>query len=139
VTQSTIVFKEIVVKNMSGNSGVFVGNNVASQWGSLGKSQTGFQADNSRNIRNRTYFQDNDVFDTINIGPAIFRDNRIRKGRAQPTVNTASRKGDRIRPGARSAQGKLRARQTSAASRPAAKPAAVQLRQKKKPFVTLPG
>jgi len=139
VTQSTIVFKEIVVKNMSGNSGVFVGNNVASLWGSLGKSQTGFQADNSRNIRNRTYFQDNDVFDTINIGPAVFRDNRIRKGRPQPAVDTASRKDDRARPGVRSSTGKPRARRTSAASRPTARPAAVQLRKKKKPFVTLPG
>ena len=139
MTQSTIVFKEIVVKNMSGNSGVFVGNNVASLWGSLGKSQTGFQADNSRNIRNRTYFQDNDVFDTINIGPAVFRDNRIRKGRPQPTVDTASRKNGRARPGVRLATDKSRAKRTSAAFRPAAKPAAERLRQKKKPFATLPG
>ncbi|PYI55450.1 hypothetical protein [Paenibacillus flagellatus] len=71
MTYSTIVFKQISVQQMSGNSGVFVGNNDASLWGSFGKQQTGVQADGDA-VRNRTYFRDNDVVDMVAIGPSAF-------------------------------------------------------------------
>ncbi|RKN86404.1 hypothetical protein D7M11_00070 [Paenibacillus ginsengarvi] len=78
--------KQIRVDQMGSNSGVFVGNNNASFWGSFAKTQTGQQISNGTSTRNRYYFSDRDVVDIIAIGPAVIGKRSVaRKQTASPS------------------------------------------------------
>ncbi|MEF3304953.1 hypothetical protein [Paenibacillus sp. GYB003] len=70
MTPSAIVFKQIRVNQMAQNSGVFIGINNASFWGSYAKTQTGQELSGANATRNRAYFSDKDVLDAVAFGPA---------------------------------------------------------------------
>ncbi|MDF2718651.1 MAG: hypothetical protein K0R28_5576 [Paenibacillus sp.] len=83
---SSIVFKQIRVNEMGSNSGIFIGNNKAPLWGTFSKQQTGFEVENGRAIRNRTFFSDKDVVDIIAIGPLAVKKKRNRKSPIRPRL-----------------------------------------------------
>lgn len=94
---SSIVFQQIRVNEAGSNSGVFVGNNTASLWGSFSKQQTAFELGNGgRAIRNRTWFSDNDVVDVVAVGTNAVVQKRVTKSQRPPRRTEAGR-GGRIR------------------------------------------
>jgi hypothetical protein len=60
-----IVFREIRVKTMETNSGIFIGINFANGWDSNNKNQMSIKGgENNRFPNNVNIFNDNDVIDT---------------------------------------------------------------------------
>jgi hypothetical protein len=62
----TVVFREIMVKKIETNSGVFVGTNIANGWDSHSKNQMSINAsENNKFPNNVNIIADNDVIDTL--------------------------------------------------------------------------
>ncbi|GAA3405897.1 hypothetical protein ACFFNY_26140 [Paenibacillus hodogayensis] len=109
MSYSSIVFNRIRVNEMGENCGVFIGNNIASLWGSFSKQQTGFSQQGGTASGNRTLFRNRDVFDMIAIGPSICRVRpRIRPNPQGRTVSDA-----RNRTSSKHARKQTRGRQRS--------------------------